>query len=161
MIQNNQGGWCHTQLVDNILENCLFGLMKNVEWITQNPTIRIQFQAIWNTNIIFPKITLTLWTKKSSHTWFWFLGCKIKLLSNAEVLFFHLPFRQDSSKCCRQSTPWNTTAWKLDMPESPEKYIFFPKEELNYKGKPCGEKIRNGDINHNTFHENCLQNLDK
>lgn len=47
------------------------------------------------------------------------------------------------------------------MPESPEKYIFFPKEELNYKGKPCGEKIRNGDINHNTFHENCLQNLDK
>lgn len=40
-------------------------------------------------------------------------------------------------------------------------YIFFPKEELNCKGKPCGEKILNGDINHDTFNEIASNNLDK
>lgn len=125
MIQRSQGRWRHIQLVDNVLGHCLFRLIKNVEWITWIPTIRIQFQAIWDTKIIFPKITLILWIKKSSNTWFWFLGSKIKLLSNVEVLFSHLPFTQDGSKCCRQSTPWNTTAWKLDMPKSPEKSFFF------------------------------------
>lgn len=47
------------------------------------------------------------------------------------------------------------------MPKSPEKSIFFSKEELNCKGKPCGEKILNGDINHDTFNEIASNNLDK
>lgn len=47
------------------------------------------------------------------------------------------------------------------MPKSPEKCIFFPKEELNYKGKPCGEKTLNGDINHDTFNEIASNNLGK
>lgn len=40
-------------------------------------------------------------------------------------------------------------------------FFFFPKEELNCKGEPCGEKIQNGDINHDAFHETASNNLDK
>lgn len=44
---------------------------------------------------------------------------------------------------------------------SRKKGTLFSKKELNCKGELYGEKILNGDINHDTFNEIASHNLDK
>ena len=50
---------------------------------------------------------------------------------------------------------------KIRYAQISRKVYLFTKEELNCKAKPCGEKILNGDINHDTFNEIASNNLDK
>lgn len=50
---------------------------------------------------------------------------------------------------------------KIRYAQISRKVHIFPKEELNCKGEPCGEKILNGNISHDTFNEIASNNLDK